>query len=122
MERQPTPKERWARRKRQLGARSIWDDIRAKQILTFRDMSPDELAQQFGQYEILSAQQVCAEQLAAARNSGDNAAVEQWRVVEAYLDERRKEYYRRSQGPSRFSSSEAQAYASRPPFNPRSPF
>lgn len=119
MERRPTPKERWEKqRKRQLGRQAFWDDIRARQVETFRDMSPEELMRQSGQYEILSAQQVCAEQLAAAREAGDEAAIETWRQVASHLAEWREEYYRRSQQPSRFSNWAA---GHRPaPYNPRS--
>ncbi len=123
MERRPTPKERWDKqRQRQLGARSIWDDVREHQVRTYREMSPDELARQSGQYEILSAQQVCAEKLAAARESGDTDAIEAWGAAAARLAEWREEYYRRSQQPSRFSSWAAQSYANRPRYNPRAPW
>lgn len=119
----PSRKERWDKeRKRKLGGQSIWDTIRQDQFTRFLEMDPEQLAQQSGQYEIASAQDACHVRLQEAINSGDEHAIAAWREVSNQLAEWRKEYYRRSQQPSRFSSWAAQSYASIPQYNPRARF
>lgn len=120
MERQPTPKQKWDKqRKRKFGRRSIWDVIRQDQLKGFMTMSPEELIHKTGEYEILSAQSACSIKLQEARASGNEETIAAWQAVSDHLAMWRKEYYRRSQEPSRFSAWAAQEYNNRPIYNPR---
>jgi len=85
-------------------------------------MTPEQLIEQWGTYEVEDALFICHEKLASAREAGDQASIDAWEGVAEHLEKWRKEYYRQSQQPSRFSSWAAQSYTDRPIYNPRSPF
>ncbi|NCU30566.1 hypothetical protein EOM57_02050 [Candidatus Saccharibacteria bacterium] len=77
--------------------KELWQNVREHRLAELRKMTTDQLAEQYGRFEVDLAIRVCRRNIKSAKQDGNDSAADKWREVNEPLEGWKEKYYSQDQ-------------------------